>query len=292
MARLGSSSFAVTQLGRRCFWNLGPNDFYEYVRSYVKTKAELDKEAFANPATNYYDKEVRDKVRSCERCSHTYKLAPDGLCRDACNYHPGELYRNQKDRRYRYTCCNRSKSASNPGCVRQPTHGFVSTNNAVGSHPVVLAIDCEMCLTKLGSECTRVSVVDKDCKTVYESLVWTEEPILNYVTQYSGITEDILNKGPTKSLKQVQDDLLQILRPDTIVIGHSIANDLKALKMHHDALVETAIIFKRGHRWPSLREVALEHLNKVIQDKGNEGHDSAEDAITCILLMKHVVASS
>jgi RNA exonuclease 1 len=66
--------------------------------------------------------------------------------------------------------------------------GFVKTlprdeEPANGDHGVY-ALDCEMCYTTLGLELTRVTVIDRDLNTVYESLVKPENPIIDYNTRY------------------------------------------------------------------------------------------------------------
>ena len=38
----------------------------------------------------------------------------------------------------------------------------------------------------------------------------------------------------TKTLKDAQSALLKIMDSDTILVGHSLENDLRALKMAHD----------------------------------------------------------
>ena len=74
--------------------------------------------------------------------------------------------------------------------------GFVSTMPLPGMEEVsdagVFALDCEMCSTTLGNELTRVTVVNLRGQTVYESLVIPDNPIIDYNTRFSGITEDQL----------------------------------------------------------------------------------------------------
>lgn len=48
----------------------------------------------------------------------------------------------------------------------------------------VYALDCEMCYTTVGLELTRVTVVDRDLNTVYESLVKPGNPVIDYNTRY------------------------------------------------------------------------------------------------------------
>ncbi|CAB3376506.1 Hypothetical predicted protein [Cloeon dipterum] len=274
-------------------------ELYVRLQKYTMTKAKLDSHAYHNPMKNYNSNlgpliDMR-KRRQCERCQRTYTVHRNGSPREidrrnSCFYHPGKIVMPFFFRYAYYTCCGMKVQPFATGCISQPFHGFVSTKQSVGSNPVALAIDCEMCITSNGSECTRVTVVNQFNVVVYESLVWPEEPIIDYVTKYSGITKEILLRGPTRTLRQVQDYLLSFIKSDTILIGHSLESDLRALKLHHDMLVDTSLVFP--HKIPgkrrSLRELASTYLNRTIQNREN-GHDSAEDSEACIQLMQYVL---
>lgn len=95
----------------------------------------------------------------------------------------------------------------------------------------VYALDCEMCYTTEGPELTRVTVISSDCKTVYETLVMPDNPILDHNTRFSGITEeDLLNVKTT--IRDVQAVLLSKFSDKTILIGHSFDSDLRALRVN------------------------------------------------------------
>ena len=49
--------------------------------------------------------------------------------------------------------------------------------------PRVYAMDCEMCYTTAGLQLTRVTVVDPDMATVFESIVKPSHPIVDYNTR-------------------------------------------------------------------------------------------------------------
>lgn len=54
--------------------------------------------------------------------------------------------------------------------------------------------------------------------------------ITNYLTVYSGITASKLKDVKT-TLSDVQEDIINLLSPDSILIGHSLNCDLEALKV-------------------------------------------------------------
>jgi len=77
---------------------------------------------------------------------------------------------------------------------------------------------------------TRVTVIDAAGETIYDELVLPHNPILDYLTQYSGITAKRL-EGVTTRLEDVQKALKTMVTYDTILIGHSLENDMKVLKV-------------------------------------------------------------
>ncbi|KAF1969908.1 hypothetical protein BU23DRAFT_231902 [Bimuria novae-zelandiae CBS 107.79] len=152
----------------------------------------------------------------------------------------------------------------------------------------VLAVDCEMCKDENDvSVLTRISLIDWDGTVVMDKLVKPDTPIKDYVTQWSGITEEML-RDVTTTLSDIQKELLDILTPHTILVGHSLNSDLNAIKITHPFLVDTGILFPHIKGPPfkqSLKWLAQKFLRKDIQ-KGTEGHDSVEDARTCLNLVK------
>ncbi|GCE97648.1 hypothetical protein ZYGM_004439 [Zygosaccharomyces mellis] len=155
-----------------------------------------------------------------------------------------------------------------------------------GSH--IFALDCEMCLSRKGSVLTRVSIVDFDGNVVYDKFVKPDMPITDYLTKYSGITEEKL-ANVTTTLRDVQHDILNMISEDDVLIGHSLENDLNALKVRHPKIVDTTVIYE--HRAgppfrPALRHLASTHLDYNIQTGDREGHNPVEDARACMDLVK------
>ncbi|KAG0210732.1 hypothetical protein BGX28_009007 [Mortierella sp. GBA30] len=152
----------------------------------------------------------------------------------------------------------------------------------------MIAMDCEMVRTTVGSELTRVTLVDEEGKAIYDQLVLPDNPVVDYLTQYSGMTAERL-EGVTTRLIDVQKKLLELVTYDTILVGHSLENDMKVLKFAHPFIIDTAIAYHhtRGPPFrPSLKWLAQKWLSRKIQTGGELGHDSEEDAQTCMDLVK------
>ncbi|OAP63565.1 hypothetical protein AYL99_02792 [Fonsecaea erecta] len=151
------------------------------------------------------------------------------------------------------------------------------------------ALDCEMVLTSDGKHSlARVSVLDWVGRTVVDRYVKPALAIENYFTEFSGITEKIL-ENVTTTLEDIQKELLHIFRQDTILLGHSLESDLNALKMTHPFVIDTSIIYPHPRGLPlrsSLKFLANRYLKREIQKGGMSGHDSVEDARAVLDLVR------
>ncbi|KAL1750700.1 hypothetical protein FB107DRAFT_223404 [Schizophyllum commune] len=156
----------------------------------------------------------------------------------------------------------------------------------------VYALDCEMCLTEDGQELARVCMIDFTTdKVMYDRLVKPAKPILDYLTKWSGITEESL-APVTTTLAEVQADIVRFLTPKDapmpILMGHSLENDLRALKICHPLCIDTALMYHhpRGRPLkPGLAWLTRKWCAREIQARGEGGHDPEEDARACVELL-------
>ena len=152
----------------------------------------------------------------------------------------------------------------------------------------IISIDCEMCKAENDQlVLTRISLLNWDGSVAMDKLVKPDVPIKDYLTQWSGITPAML-ENVTTTLADIQKELLELITPRTILVGHSLNSDLNAMKLTHPFLIDTGILFPHPRGPPykqSLKWLAQKYLHREVQ-KGSSGHDSVEDSKTCLDLVK------
>jgi DNA polymerase III epsilon subunit-like protein len=181
------------------------------------------------------------------------------------------------------------------------THDASSNRTETGQSDrkrCVFALDCEMVQTELGLELARATLIELHSSTgdgsrietnlVFDVLVRPRNPVVDYLTKFSGVTADILDDPNNKdivNLEQVQASLLTTVRSDDILIGHSLENDLEATRFMHHKVIDTSILFRgrRKNSKHSLRHLAAILLQEKIQLPG-KSHCSQEDATAALRL--------
>jgi len=241
------------------------------------------------------DRNVQSNLRRCARCSRGFFVLRDKyLTTERCVYHYGKPFRGS------YSCCQAPEGSA--GCVSAKLHVWtgveLGVNSPLNGYVVtkprkmppegygVYAIDCEMCYTTGGLELCKVSVVAMNGVVIYDKYVKPDNTIVDYNTRFSGIThKHFHNNSSVKSLKEVHEDLMEFISADTILIGHALENDLKALKIIHGTVVDTSVTFPHHFGLPyrrSLRSLMKSILQRDIQ---TSCHDSVQDAVACVELM-------
>ncbi|XP_069503751.1 RNA exonuclease 5 isoform X2 [Ambystoma mexicanum] len=173
-----------------------------------------------------------------------------------------------------------------PDCVN-----YVSTecSSQVTDSSPLFGLDCEMCITENGKELTRISLVNADGHCVLDELVKPKNPIINYLTRFSGITRNILQPVKTR-LQDIHAMVKDLLPPDAVLVGHSLNNDLQALQMIHPNVIDTSLLYLRenGGRF-KLKFLAEAVLGQAIQCENQDGHDPAEDAKAALELAQYFI---
>lgn len=76
----------------------------------------------------------------------------------------------------------------------------------------------------------------------------------------------------SRTLRDVQAILLSMFNAKTVLIGHSLESDLKALKLIHDFVVDTSVLFPHKMGPPkkrALKTLCIENLKRIIQEDGS-----------------------
>jgi RNA exonuclease 1 len=157
----------------------------------------------------------------------------------------------------------------------------------VREHKLILQI-----VTQKGQELARISIIDSTTgQNIFDHLVRPSDTVLDYRTQWSGMTASRLASA-THTLSSIQKALFDpetpIITPHTILLGHSLECDLAAIKVRHPLCIDTALLYRnpKGSNYkPSLKWLAQRWLGSAIQT-ASSGHDSEEDAMTCVHLLK------
>ncbi|KAJ1334698.1 hypothetical protein BSLG_007853 [Batrachochytrium salamandrivorans] len=220
---------------------------------------------------------TKEALRACDRCGKdfTVKFPLEPFDDTACQYHPGRWRMVVVDARKErlISCCSAPVGAL--GCTFG-RHVFKEENN------VLLH---QRSYTTGGMELTRVTVVDWTGKSILDELCKPLNPIIDLNTRWSGISS---LEGAKFDLVGIQKKLGEIMSLNTIIVGHGLENDLRALRIEHKRVIDTAATFPHPNGLPyrySLRTLASKLLGRFVQTSST-GHDSMEDATTCIDLIK------
>lgn len=279
---------------------LGNGAHFKYETFYDKNGRPYEQMVLNHPMFPEYTTSSKVTVHLCARCSNSFHMQ-DGIYigYNKCNFHYGKVHKHQGQ--LRHLCCNQPPE-SEP-CTESNLHvwnglqfGFNGpfitykktkqrkTSPKDGNFGIY-AIDCEMVYTDHGLEAAKATVVSADGRVVYEAMIKPEHGILDYNTYYSGITEkDLIG---AKTLGQVQNDLMGFVNANTILVGHGLENDLRALKLVHNTCIDTSALFPHHNGLPfrrSLKTLVRSYLNKDIQ-KDNQPHNSYDDAASCMELL-------
>lgn len=201
------------------------------------------------------EKVEEDYEFCCQRCRK--KFSPTSYYHlaepEKCQYHEGRRMRIQNQRVN--SCCQHL--VGDPGCLIAERHVYcriprpdevVNVNlwDSRKSHLPLVAIDAEMIYTTAGSEIARLSAVQWDLQVIFDVLISPTTAVVDYNTRFSGISaESYVEPGKLQiiSFDFLQNSLIpEYIGPDTILVGHSLENDLRVLKVLIISFCSTFIV--------------------------------------------------
>lgn len=145
----------------------------------------------------------------------------------------------------------------------------------------LVAIDLEMVTTKIGKEVGRVSILNNVGTVLYDKFVKPVNRVINYEIEFSGLTKQILDDGI--NFDTMRSEISKIIGKNTTILGHGLENDLTALGIYHDKIIDTSYLFlSTESRRVSLQQLARTHLKTAIHDGS---HCSVIDSTICLKLL-------
>lgn len=246
-----------------------------------------------------------DNERTCHRCKQEFKLS-EVTKPVECRYHSGKIIKNQQNVRI-YQCCGGvlGETDTDP-CAKLDHHVFYwlgpqelhhaqpfkHTSDLWGVRKGSLeavGIDCEMGFTSRGFELLRITAIDfVSGEEVFDILVKPKGEVLDLNTRWSGIAEI---KEEALTFEDSIELLGEIVDSNTVMVGHGLENDMNSMRLIHEKIVDTAVLYPKHKATPtfrfSLKQLCFQYLGRNIQ---SGQHDSGEDSLAAIDITKHFIA--
>ncbi|KAH7213329.1 ribonuclease H-like domain-containing protein [Fusarium redolens] len=156
-----------------------------------------------------------------------------------------------------------------------------------------VALDCEMAGVRNGdSEIISICVIDFFTgQVLIKTLVKPREPIIEWRTNIHGIRPATLSIAASQGQvlygwEAIRQELFKHINTETVIVGQSLQQDLKRLRVSHGKVFDTAILTAEavfgadasfGRRW-SLQSLCADLLKLRIR-QGSNPHDALEDAM-------------
>ena len=196
-----------------------------------------------------------DVKRNCRRCGITFSpikyYATYPVSPSHCRYHSGKT---EKIGGLRVYGCCQAPIGDSSGCETFDWHVFegykrgdpapiYSPLNRVRDEPRrmrvrgVVALDAEMFYTVGGYEASRLTIVDFHTEsTLLDVLIKPRAPpVLDYNTKWSGVSAELYDTDggglEVLDFNEAKGRMKEIIDWDTILIGHSLDNDLRVLEV-------------------------------------------------------------
>lgn len=122
------------------------------------------------------------------------------------------------------------------------------------------------CLTNT----SRWMTVSKSCKSPHEphkcNILLIQLFFSDYNTRFSGLSADIFTERAKLPLASIRRLLGALIDENTVLVGHGLENDLKALRMIHPRVIDTIALFPHAQGYPyrrSLRDLCVSLCSEI-----------------------------
>lgn len=309
----GATSNTYSQLIKKKIYELSnPEKFEEKVKKLSDADYLKSLEALAIPKetlTKYgYIMDIPtactpENVRTCRRCNNEFKLN-EQLDPIECHYHPGKVIKKDTFNKV-YECCGGIVGGETDSCEVSKNHVFYWSNPEEMQYAIpfkrtsdlfgtnkssfkAVGLDCEMGFTTRGFELLRITVVDFfSGEDILDILVKPKGEVIDLNTKWSGIAEI---KEEAMNFEDLIKLLGEVLDSNTILIGHGLENDMNAMRIIHERIVDTAVLYPKHKTSPKfrfpLKYLTFKYLGRTIQ---SGEHDSSEDSLAAIDVVKYFI---
>lgn len=291
----------IVSASRASEGNLSKAAVMEKLKALLHETSVLEKNGYI--MRNVTSENAKDTLlgvhETCVRCNTKFERASI-MKKTLCRYHDSKKQFDKASKTYQYPCCGESTTSTSflrLGCKTHHHHvfrpetaealsdisEFIKTAKIRGEENV-LALDCEMGFTSLGYEMIRLTIVDFfTSKTLFDEIVQPLGEVVDLNTQFSGVSE--IDKQSSLTFQETMARVLspKLINANSILIGHGLENDLNVMRIVHQKVIDTAILYSKGRYKNSLKNLAFEFLSRKIQ---TGEHDSSEDAIATMDVVK------
>lgn len=246
---------------------------------------------------------VPENVRTCRRCNNEFKLH-EQLKPIQCHYHFGKVIKKDSFNKV-YECCGGIVGGETDCCEVSEHHVFYWNNPeemqyALPFHKTsellgvnsqsfkAVGIDCEMGFTTRGFELLRITAVDFfSGEDIIDILVRPKGDVIDLNTRWSGIAEI---KEEAMNFEDLIKLLGEVIDSNTILIGHGLENDVNSMRLIHERIIDTAVLYPKHKTSPKfrfpLKYLTFKYLGRTIQ---SGEHDSSEDSLAAIDVVKYFI---
>ena len=125
-------------------------------------------------------------------------------------------------------------------------------------------------------------------ETLMNTHVRPSKKVTDWRTRVSGVTQDEMIEAIARGEAlagwiEARKEVWKYIDADTILVGHSLHNDLDVLRMVHTRVVDSAILARNAvggnNRMWGLKILCEELLGIDVQTNGRNGHDCVEDTL-------------